>query len=410
MRRTLFTLVLAGCFGEGPVPGAAPDAPIVFAAPIPSGDQICTNSTYITAVAFGSATGYAVLYPYGPETGECNESITAPVPVMAFPIDGSMPAGQQVGSAGMSSQQLPPPHITLGANGPLWVFDQPGQPAITSVAEPGSTPGVITNGSGGQSLGYLIGVAGDTVATSGGLQASDPMDPNYPCCTDNGGGQVPAGQLTQFSISGSQVTAGTPQQVPSIAIGELASSIAASSTTLFYVLPQQPTFAIEAVTGSATTIVATLDVDQPVPVGLVADDAHLAWAFAQDAQQTPLQPGCSIWVTGSGSGSDGTIEKIFSSSNISCMGLAIDPDALYFAIVDERELNGTPYLHGLGVGRVDFAMHDFSSIAFDIGPAASGPRRVMTAQSDPADLFVLDPLAIARIAKTSFGGRQDIAP
>lgn len=414
MRRAIVSIVLAGCFGEGPVPTTASDAPIVFVAPEPTDSSLtCTNSTYITSVAFGSDSGYAAIFPYGPELDSCG-SVTAAATVMAFPIDGSAPAGQMIGNAGMSTQGIPTPQVALGSNGPLWVFDTPGQPATTNVAEMGGAPLVIATGSGG-GLGYLVGVVGDNVATSGNVQASDPMSPNYPCCADQGGQQTQPGELTAFTIADGQVTATAPATLSALSIGELSSVIAASSQAIYFIEPKSPQFGIEAVTATSTTELATIGppTTGTIPVGLVADDAHVAWAFAQDAQSTPLQNGCSIYATATGGGGS-DLAPLFSSPNLSCMGLAIDPDAVYFAIVEERQESDcsgcSPYLHGVGVGRVDFQMRMFSSIAFDVAAIASGPRRVFTSAGDQNDLFVADPLAIAKIAKTAFGGRQDIAP
>ncbi|HEY1551658.1 MAG TPA: hypothetical protein VGG28_27715 [Kofleriaceae bacterium] len=412
MRRFALAFVLAGCFGEGPVPPTASDAPIVFAAPVPTDSSLtCTNSSYVTSIAFGSDSGYAVLFPYGPQLESCG-TVTANATVMAFPIDGSAPDGHMIGTAGMSTQGIPTPQLALGSNGPLWVFDTPGQPTVTNVAEPGGSPLVIATGSG-TTLGFLAGVAGDNVATSNGVQASDPMSPNYPCCTSGNGQQTPAGELTGFTIAGTQITATPPATLSALSLGELASAIAASSQAIYFIEPKTSMFGIEAVTPTATTELATIA--QPatgaIPVGLVADDTHVAWAFAQDAQATPLKPGCAIWATTAG-GSN--LAPLFTSTNLSCMGLAIDPDAVYFAIVEDRQeanCSGcSPYLHGVGIGRVDFQMHVFSSIAFDVAAIASGPRRVFTSPGDPNDLFVADPLAIAKVAKTAFGGRQDIAP
>ncbi len=410
----------AGCFGAGPIPPTAADAPIVFGVPIPSADVVCTASTYITSLAFGSDSGYAVLYPYGPETNDssCNGTPSGPVDVVQFPIDGSFPAGRMVGNAGAASQQIPTPQIALGSNGPLVWFDMPSQPPLTEVVTLGGMPEVLPSN---LNLGNLVGASGNFIATASGFQATDPMNPNYPCCEDNSSGQTPPGELTQYTVNGTMVTAMTPQTLSAVAIGELASSIATSSSAVFYIQPKQPGFGLEAITATGSAELATmsqqdLSMTGGIPVGLVADDAHVAWAFAQDAQQSPLASGCQIWATSDApiAAGSGEIPPIFSSSNLSCMGLALDPDAVYFAIVDEESEPGcsgcTPELHGVGIGRVDFAMHMFSSIAFDIAAPSSGPRRIYTSPSDQDDVFVLDPLVVAKISKMAFSGRMDIAP
>ncbi|HEY3801134.1 MAG TPA: hypothetical protein VGL61_00950 [Kofleriaceae bacterium] len=414
-RHSLFVLALAGCFGGGPVPSTGADAPLVFEVVPASADTACTGgSTYITSVAFGSDSGYALLYPYGPEDDGCNTNTPSnvAVSVMQFPIDGSRPTGQMVGTAGMSSTQIARPQIALGSNGPVSLFDTAGQPPTLELAVLGGSPQALT-GSG--QLGDLAGAAGNYALAVASQQPSDPMSPIYPCCESDDMQSTPA-QLLQYTIAGTQVTATPPLMLTAIAAGELPSAIAANSTAAFYILPKQAGFGIEAVTGSDTTELATISPTLgSTPVGLAADDAHLAWAFAQDATQTPLATGCQIWIVGDAPlGSANPVDSIFQSSSFSCMDLALDPNAVYFTIVDEEVDAGcdgcTPNLHGVGIGRVDFTMHTFSSIAFDVEAPASGPRRIYTTQSDPDDVFVADPLVIAKISKMAFAGRTDIAP
>jgi len=399
------------------VPSPAADAPIVFGVPIPSADVICTASTYITSLAFGSDSGYAVVYPYGPQNddNDCGTP-TEQIGVMQFPIDGSLPTGRTVGNAGMSSPNISTPQLALGSNGPLVWFDMASQSPLTEVVTLGGMPEVLPSNLG---LGNLVGASGNFIATASGFQATDPMSPNYPCCSDNGNNQAPPGEVAQYTVDGVMVTLMTPQTVSGIAIGELASSIATNSSAVFYLESKQPGFGLEAFTGSGSTELATMSQQElsngTIPVGLVADDAHVAWAFAQDGQQYPLASGCQIWATSDSpiAAGSGALAPIFSSSNLSCMGLALDPQAVYFAIVDEKSeqgCSGCMSLHGVGIGRVDFAMHMFSSIAFDIAAPGSGPRRIYTAPSDQDDVFVLDPLVVAKISKMAFSGRMDIAP
>jgi hypothetical protein len=409
-RHSLLALVLAGCFAGGPVPSTGSDAPIVFQSSLPSG----CNGTYITSLAFGSDSGYALIYPYGLETDGCDATTPSnvSVAVMQFLIDGSQPLGQMAGAAGMSNMQIAPPQITFGANGPVWAFETPGNPATIYVGSPGVSPQQL----GSDQTGDLVGAAGDYIAAASGHQPIDPMSPNYPCCT-SGNQQNSVGTLTQYTIEGTQVSVMPPATLPAIMLGELPSAIAANSSAVFYVEPKQPGIGIEALSGGATTELATISQTLPTgstPVGLAADDQHVAWALAQDATQTPLAMGCQIWfVDDNPLSSTGTVTSLFSSSNLSCMSLAIDPNAVYFTIVDEVADNNNgsqPYLHGVGIGRVDFAMHMFSSIAFDVAALASGPRRIFTTQSDPNDVFVVDPLVVAKISKMSFAGRTDISP
>ncbi|HEY1810847.1 MAG TPA: hypothetical protein VGG74_00735 [Kofleriaceae bacterium] len=415
MRPSLVVLALAGCFGGGPVPSTGADAPLVFEVVPASAGTACTGgSTYITSVAFGSDSGYALVYPYGPEDQGC--SVTTPsnvaVSVMQFPIDGSHLTGQMVGTAGMSNAQAARPQLALGSNGPVSLFDTTGQPPTLDLALLGGSPQPLT-GSG--QLGDLAGAAGDYAATVANQQPTDPMNPLYPCCV-SGGQQSSPGQLLQYAIAGTQVTATPPLMLTGIVAGELPSAIAANSTAAFYITTKPTGFGIEAVSGSDTTDVVTISPTLgSTPVGLAADDAHVAWAFAQDATQTPLAKGCQIWIVGDAPlGSTNTVDSIFQSSKLSCMDLVLDPNAVYFTIVDEDVESGcdgcTPGLHGVGIGRVDFTMHTFSSIAFDVEAPSSGPRRIYTAQSDPNDVFVADPFVIAKISKMAFAGRTDISP
>jgi hypothetical protein len=412
-RTPIAAIALAGCFGAGPVPAEPSDATIVFVAPTPDANNVCTTSTYVTSLAFGSNSGFAALYGYQPNNNDnCNSGTTPTVPVdiLAFPLDGTSPEGHVVAMAGMSNMQILPPLLTSGPSGVIAFFNTPGQPiGSPNAVSPGGSIQMLQSGGG-----YIIGASSLAFATTNAFMGtSDPMNPQYPCCGGNNGNpQSPPASVVPFQLGGSgTIQLGTPAGEP-LAFGELPSAIASNSASTFFVATGSGSFAIDQLaTGTTSTLTSMPAANGFRPVGLVADDAHVAWALAQDAQTTPLMPGCQIGYANVG-GSGGS-NALFGGQDISCMGLAIDPQAVYFAIVESvtpADCGGCqPVLHGLGIGRVDFNGM-FSSIAFDIANASSGPRRVFTTPDDPMDIFVLDPMVVVKIPKMAFAGRQDISP
>lgn len=415
-RASIAAITVAGCFGEGPVPPTAADAPVVFVAPTPGASDVCDHSVYITSLAFGSDSGFAALYPYNPQNGNCNGGAVAgiQVDVRQFPIDGTNPTGKVVGNAGMASQQIPPPELAIGPMGPFAIFDTPGSPiGSMNAILPGGTPQSLQSGQVAYLTGVSAGVSGGFVATITTSMNQDPVSPAYPSGNGTNTGTPPQVMSTIYPLAfdGNTISLGSGANASALTPGELASAIVTNSTSVFYVVSSPGQFTIESVTGGVGSTIGTASQGGAlVPVGLAADDDHVAWAFAQNAENFPLQLGCQIYATslatGSGTGSNAPNAPLFASQDLSCMGLAIDPQAVYFAMVETDSLPSCdgcePVLHGVGIGRVDF--HGmFSSIAVDVQAAASGPRRIFTSPADPDDIFVLDPLVVAKISKLSFG-------
>jgi hypothetical protein len=135
-----------------------------------------------------------------------------------------------------------------------------------------------------------------------------------------------------------------------------------------------------------------------VPVGLAADDAHVVVAFANPPSASgAIPPGC--WIV------EATGGLIFESTELSCLGAALDADHVYVALV---HADGNGALHGDGVARVAFAgSHDVESVAFAIAGAQAGPRRVYIVGGT---LFVVDPFAIAAIAPDALAGKHELTP
>jgi hypothetical protein len=410
LKTLAFPVLLAGCFGPGPVPAPPSDATIVFVAPAPDANNVCNTSTYVTSLAFGSNSGFAALYPYQPQNNSCNNgnAPSAAIAIRQFPIDGSSPSGQMVAMAGMSSQQVATPQLALGPTGVVAIFDTP---SSRNAVAPGGAVQILQNSG---DLGFLAGATGLGVAKQNTGRFLDTASPQYPCCGSPGNQQTMEGRVDPLGVSSGMLTLGVGMPAP-LTVGELPDAIASNSATTFYVSSTTPgMFDLDEVGSNAPVKIGTVPATSTnLPVGIAADDMHAAWAFAESAQAPPLQPGCQIWAIDLQAPSPSS-RQVFASPNLSCLSLAIDPQAVYFAIVETvqpPDCGGcNQVLHGLGLGRVDLTTGMFASIATEFVGAASGPRRVYASPDDPTDIFVLDPLVIAKIPKMAFAGRQDIAP
>jgi hypothetical protein len=146
------------------------------------------------------------------------------------------------------------------------------------------------------------------------------------------------------------------------------------------------------------------------PTGLGADDAHVVWVLSTDVNNSN-QRGCEVFqqqLPFQANDSVGSGQMMFSSSQISCAGVAVDDMAAYVAVIAPAgNHNGDDEFNGLGILRLGFD-NTIESIATHVtGTNYAGPRRVYTTDESNAVLAV-DPHAIGSIQKAAFAGHDDI--
>jgi hypothetical protein len=397
--------MVAACFGAGPIPSAPTDATIVFAiAPSMTDNSNCT-SYYIGDVALGSDAGYAVTVPYKPQSCMGGGSISQglPQPVFRFAKTGGT---TMIGSAGPASNNSEP-KIAATGSGAVWAY------AITTPSnaiqiDPGPT--VITfPQSSGPSFGAaaLIQAADALYLAAAPAQGqSTPNDPSYPCCgpTQNGGanpGSIQASPANAVHIA------------PILACTATNRCLAVNTGSVYYF--DQPTgstglatSAVEETTkAGVTTKIGDIGMMSSInsPVGIAADDATVVWATSVTYTNTGTPPaGCQITKRAAG----GTPTVLLNTQHFSCIDVALDGGFAYFAIVSVvGSDSNNQTMRGDGVGRVDLATGAVESLAPGIEGPMSGARRVYV---DETDLYLVDPVVIAKVAKTALDGRNDFPP
>jgi len=401
----------AGCFGAGPTPSKPSDATVLFAAPVPSTDQRCSSSVYIGAVAFGAQLGYAALLPYSPNNCGGQSASATQAPIMQFDKTGATPHGQMIGTATAQTQGSNAlPRIVATATGALWAYNANNGSSIT--VDPGglqtnpSNPGGFVAPTGLVTDGASVYVAGWS-PPSGRAEVDNPQ---YPCCgPSNGSG----GTYSFTRLPGPTQLAITPH----FACETTHDCLVSTSSSLYYLEHEDggangirvSSFPTAGTKPSDAAVIAPLDpASGLVPVGLAADEQRVAWALSIDyGAVVGASPGCQIWEYDVAAKH---ADRVLSTTRFSCMGLALDGDTAYFAIVgaaQQDDCNGcTVPIHGYGLGRVT-AAGALEAIALGLTDLAAGPRRVYL---DGDDLYAIDPLAIARIAKAALVGRQDFTP
>lgn len=411
---------LAACFGEGPTPTSPSEATVVLAEP--AGSATCSGGqTYVGDVAIGLASGYAVAVPYEPRNcgnGQQNGIAT----ITSFDELGNNPSGMNLGSAGMTNGAGLPRVATNGSN-VAWAFQGIGGQLTLGPTQTPLMP------SGPFQSGAPCGIIVDAnrvyvaVAAQGGNGGTDPSSPNYPCCGGGPGGGSGSDTLAWLPIPTTS-TPVTPTVVPitdpanlQFFSDEVSDVLVANSSSLYFIARGDPAAGHQATIGALNRFdltVKTLDnisstLGSVVPVGFAADDAHVVWAAASPASIAsmggPIPGGCWIW---SYDLPNGPSHMLFESSQLSCMGAAIDDGHVYFTIVrsEASDCHGCQVpLHGDGLARVAFADNAFESIALGISGYGAGPRRVYVLGGQ---MYAVAPLAIAKIAVSAFTGQIDI--
>lgn len=411
MRTLLFTTVLlGGCFGEGPVPSQPTGVTILYTVPPPTADSRCSMSLYLGDLAINSDHGYAFHLPYQP--WNCNNNSSGPpqidVPVVQFPTK-SAETARQVEIAGRSnfgSQQ----RVAAAGSNAAWVFIDSSQSKVDVHGVPSLNTAIQTN------MGFYgpVAMTGDTTAfyvageqntmTTGGYRDVD--DPQYPCC----GPLAVPGDIT------SQVYAVTPAGAvttlpfaPKFYTQTLKNALVNNTTSLFYTEYQTP------ISTNWTTLISTalkngtmahslamVPRSQGVVVGLDASDLFVAWTISISYENPPYPaPLCTIKAYDFSANKEVTL---FTTGDFSCMDAAIDATHVYFTIVEVAD-HDDQRMRGVGLGRVSLQGGNVETLRLGIQGPSAGPRRVYLDGTD--QLYAVDPFTVARLPKASLDGKHD---
>ncbi len=432
MMRALPCLLLCACYGSGPLPQQPAEATVVFAAPLPTEDQIC-NGSYIGDVAIGAGSGFATLLPYVPTQnndgngGNCNNgggiAPVVAINVFAFDKTGADVAGTMVGQAGQSNGSTRP-RLAADGTGVAFAFsDEQQQPqnAITIMSTGSGTTGQLI---GTNSPFNAVGIVADATALyiagtqqmGGGTELGNP---EFPCCApvfgqqpsqDNQLGSIPLG-------IGAGTVAQLPVALPGLFDIPLKQSLVATDTSLIVIgtdMSNAPIIESFPKAGGSATMLGTLQQmmgTNPIgPAGLAADSAHVAWSATFDPDLTGPH-GCFIWAFDL---TQSTMSMLLSTQSFSCMDLAVDATSVYFAIFtvgdngDDQNNNGNNQMSGIGIGRVSITdSSNVEAIALGFSGLGTGPRRIYL---DGDDIYAVDPLVIGKIPKSALDGQHDFSP
>jgi hypothetical protein len=402
-------VIVAGCFGEGPTPADPVGAQILFHAKKDPAQSDC-DSMYIGAVAFGDGPdGFAVTLPYALQNmSNCSAPTRRTIVVQSFGKNGDAGhfprAGDPEPRAGNSDGGTVWPLLAAAGDGPTWAFvNETVQPREGRV-EPGEVPIVDTNNRISPA-----GLHADATATylavtvDNGSVGQTVNHPQYPCCGNFPVQQRPPGRITR--IQGTSVIDLTIDRTPWLWTETSADTLVGNSTSLVYLdhadtLDDTEVRIIPKAGGPAVNLDVSIEAPM-VPVGLAADDAHVAIAVSRDYRNTdPSTKLCAIRLHDLVQGPQP--KTLLNTSAFSCMGAALDTTHVYFAIVsvgDDRQ-----DMRGIGIGRIQISDRTFEGLELGIEGRSAGPRRIYL---DGESMYVVDPYVIAKISKHALDGRRD---
>jgi hypothetical protein len=409
--RWILPFVLAGCFGEGPVPRQASGVASMFAAPpAPHGEE-CSSSVYIGSVVLGSTHGYAITVPYipsGPGAPECcpgggmcpqpNESLLA---VYQFDKASPNPTGMRIAMVDGMNMGNNQPRVVVNGDTPAWATSN-GNGNIQIEPE-----NWTTNTMGGfyAPAGVVTDGGSFYVAGWNGSSRTDVDNPSYPCCGNGNPGQ---GMYSLTKVSGPPPTGAVPLgPAPAFACETTETCFTSNQDKLFYFEHAQSAIQLTWLAKTVPTpgLVTMIDTSL-VPVGLAANNQYVVWAESIDYEMASGSA-CKIgwW--------DPTMTSsaphwVLQTDRFSCMGIALDGSTVYVAIVargqDDCSGCGPPPLAGVGIGR--FSLPDASTFeSLSIRPAqATGFRRLLV---DGAQIYGIDPAQVVRLSTDALTGAHD---
>jgi hypothetical protein len=389
---------LSACFGTAEP--ARPDQVTDLFTAIPS--ESCSMGAYIGPVAFGSDLGYMSLLPYQPASNCGNGGggpISANQSVFTFDLStGALGSGAPAGFADSGG------HVEIAASGSdvAWAYNQMGDgyvyvgPAGTRL---GSNQGV--------DLPLGIAFAGSDVFAGIGngqtLGGHEVADPSYP--SGGEGGFV--------AMQGSIWKNGTSFMSWSPACTGLDRCIVANATTLAIsevvsgMSEASQISAIAAGDGTRTQVFPVTTGD--TPHGLDIDDHYIAWSttlscMAGNTSGNCRAEDCAVFVYDLTDPTAAPI-NLLSTTNFACVDAKLANGYVYFAIVDVY----APYdqLFAPGIGRVKIADRTVETLDLGIRSPGAGPRRVFPVGDQ---LYLVDPLVMARMPASALDGAQDFTP
>ena len=248
--------------------------------------------------------------------------------------------------------------------------------------------------------------------------------PQFPCCNDGGFSTGSGGVWMVSPLSGSN-SPPTPTMIGSAVTFqelELKASMVANTSSLYVMTTGNPMMGTVATilaipkSGVPTTPFTTIDTissslgNQVLPVGFDANDSYLAWTVATNATSVQSVPG-GCWVFSRGVSATATTQ-LLQTTQFACLDAALDDAYVYFTIVssepNDNNCDGDCQqpLHGDGIARVPIGGGALESLALGITAYAGGPRRIYL---DSDNIYMIDPLAIAKIPKSTLAGSHDFS-
>jgi hypothetical protein len=425
--RWLLPLSLAAaCFGEGPIPTTPPDVTVLMA--VPAGNS-CGVGHYLGPVSIGATYGYTVVLPFqsrdncdNGDMGGTGDPPSEQAQVWQFSLDGSETA-TQIATAGMTEGRRNP-RIQATGVGVNFVYQDQGLMKLNVGGVPEINYEIpYTSGSflpaglirDSNRMRLYVGAHATNDSTGGGGK-SEPNNPNYPCCGPPSGGTGSPGFVFQIPLGGPPAQMAITRKFACEYSGRCFVGntdglvyLAHADTGSGYYVGLYPK---DGVATEDEQRLATMDgLNTIVPVGLAANDAVVAWTMAPSYDSSV-----------SGSSSSGNEPKhcevgvydlaagalvqpaLLDTDKFTCTGAATDEEFIYFAIVENTNRQ---HFQGIGLGRVNIATRAFESVAISVFGRSTGIRRLFIGETD---MFLVDPFAVVKIAKSAFAGKQEIAP
>ena len=257
--------------------------------------------------------------------------------------------------------------------------------------------------------------------TNSGSPTQSVDDPTYLCsnCQNNNNNSSGPTPGTIYSIqAGSNAATAIPLVSPQFECETVDRCLAINPSSVFYFEQSsspgqtQVSQASKMMPSTVTPVGSIPTGSLPAPVGIAASPTTVAWATSvsfANISGDQIEQGCEIAATDLTSLAQTTL---LSTQRFSCTGLAIDDteNAAYFTIVNvvrDDNNGGNELMGGIGLGRIDLATGDFTSIALGFSGPTSGPRRVHPMGDS---VYAIDPQVIGRIAKSAFSNQHDFSP
>ena len=306
--------------------------------------------------------------------------------------------------------------MRIAANGSagVWIYNMPGVQQV--FVGPAGT--ALGGGSGNEVPLGIATIGGDIyVATASNITSSgagtdidDPSDPRSGAVSFQGDGGV----IRKIGSAGVQDIA---QWNPTCA--GIDRCMVAGSDSLYYV--QKPAngtaewritrLAVETGSDAAASPVVTQVSGPEAPFGLDADQQYVAWSTTQGCVQNITGGANNCDITECNVGAFDTTDPmampntLLSTTQFACVDAKLSNGYVYFAIVGVYSHSGSMY--GRGIGRVKISDGTVETVDLGIRGPSAGPRRIFPLGDQ---LYLVDPLVMARIPASALDGKHDFTP